>query len=79
MRKTPLTLVYSVCIIESVGDKKMKRRDLMKLPEKNGWYLKRNGGNHDIYTNGQENEPISRQSEIKEDLAKAIIKRRGLK
>lgn len=56
----------------------MKRRDLIKLLEKNGWYLKRNGGNHDIYTNGRENEPISRQSEIKEDLAKAIIKRRGL-
>lgn len=56
----------------------MKRRDLIKLLEKNGWYLKRNGGNHDIYTNGVDNEPISRQSEIKEDLAKAIIKRRGL-
>ena len=57
----------------------MKRRDLIRLLEKNGWYLKRNGGNHDIYTNGRENEPVSRQSEIKEDLAKAIIKRRGLK
>ena len=57
----------------------MKRRDFIKLLEKNGWYLKRNGGNHDIYTNGRENEPVSRQSEIKEDLAKAIIKRRGLK
>lgn len=57
----------------------MKRRDLIKLLERNGWYLKRNGGNHDIYTNGVDNEPISRQSEIKENLAKAIIKRRGLK
>ena len=57
----------------------MKRIDLIKLLEKNDWYLKRNGGNHDIYTNGVDNEPISRQSEIKEDLAKAIIKRRGLK
>ena len=57
----------------------MKRRDLIKLLERNGWYLKRNGGNHDLYTNGVDNEPISRQSEIKEDLAKAIIKRRGLK
>lgn len=57
----------------------MKRRDLIKRLERNGWYLKRNGGNHDIYTNGVDNEPISRQSEIKEDLAKAIIKRRGLK
>ncbi len=26
----------------------MKRRDLIKLLEKNGWYLKRNGGNHDL-------------------------------
>ncbi|MGN0566401.1 MAG: type II toxin-antitoxin system HicA family toxin [Candidatus Limousia pullorum] len=26
----------------------MKRKDLIKLLEKNGWYLKRKGGNHDI-------------------------------
>ena len=31
----------------------MKRRDLVKLLEKNGWYLKRNGANHDLYTNGE--------------------------
>lgn len=57
----------------------MKRRDLIKLLEKNGWWLKREGGNHDIYTNGTACEPISRQSEIKEPVAKKIIKRRGLK
>lgn len=57
----------------------MKRRDLIKLLEKNGWWLKRNGGNHDIYTNGTVTEPISRQSEIKEAVAQAIIRRRGLK
>lgn len=57
----------------------MKRRDLIKLLEKNGWYFKRNGGNHDIYTNGKENEPISRQREIKESIANAIIRRRKLK
>lgn len=55
----------------------MKRKDLIKLLEKNGWYFKRNGGNHDIYTNGKDIEPISRQTEIKETVAKAIIKRRG--
>jgi predicted RNA binding protein YcfA (HicA-like mRNA interferase family) len=55
----------------------MKRRDLIKLLEKNGWRLKR--GNHDIYTNGTECEPISRQREIKEPVAQAIIRRRGLK
>lgn len=57
----------------------MKRRDLVKLLEKNGWWLKRNGGDHDIYTNGENNEPVSRQTEIKEAVAQAIIKRRGLK
>lgn len=57
----------------------MKRKDLIELLEKNGWHLKRNGGNHDIYTNGTEAETIPRHTEIKENLAKAIIKRRGLK
>ena len=57
----------------------MKRRDLIKLLEANGWYFKRGGGNHDIYTNGKDIEPISRQKEIKESVAKAIIRRRGLK
>lgn len=57
----------------------MKRRDLIKLLEKNGWYFKRDGGDHEIYTNGKDIEPISRQREIKEAVAKAIIKRRGLK
>ena len=55
-----------------------KRADLIKLLEKNDWYLKRNGGDHDLYTNGKETETIPRHREIKESLAKAIIKRRGL-
>ena len=57
----------------------MKRRDLIKLLEENGWYFKRQGGNHDIYTNGKDIEPISRQKDIKEAVANAIIRRRGLK
>ena len=57
----------------------MKRRDLLKLLKRNGWWLKREGGNHDIYTNGIDNEHISRQREIKEAVAQAIIRRRGLK
>ncbi|MCF2642635.1 MAG: type II toxin-antitoxin system HicA family toxin [Lachnospiraceae bacterium] len=56
----------------------MKKRDLVKLLEENGWYLKRSGGNHDLYTNGQKIEPIPRHSEINEKLAKAIIKKLGL-
>lgn len=57
----------------------MKTKDLIKLLEKNGWYLLRNGSNHDVYSNGKEMEPIPRHRETKENLAKAIIKRRGLK
>lgn len=57
----------------------MKRRDLIKLLERNGWWLDRNGGNHDLYTNGEKSEPIPRHGEIKEMLAKAIIRKHGLK
>jgi len=57
----------------------MKRRDLIKKFEENGWWFERHGGNHDIYTNGTHIEPISHAKEIDENLAKKIIKRRGLK
>lgn len=57
----------------------MKRTDLIKLFLKNGWHFKRNGGNHDIYTNGIDTESVPRHNEIKENLAKAIIKKHGLK
>jgi len=57
----------------------MKRRDLIKLLEKNGWRLIRSSGGHDIYAKGDECEPIPRHSEIKENLARGIIKRHGLK
>ena len=70
--------MYLVCIIQSRGEE-TKRRDLIKLLEANGRYYKRNGGDHDIYTDGKHIEPVSRQREIKESVAKAIIRRRGLK
>ncbi len=57
----------------------MKRKDLIALLEKNGWELKRNGGNHDIYMKGSDRETIPRHREVAENLAKAIIRRRGLK
>lgn len=57
----------------------MKRRDLIKLFEKNGWWKLREGHDHTIYTDGKAFEPVSRQTEIDERLAKTIIKRRGLK
>jgi len=57
----------------------MKRRDLVKLFMRNGWWLEREGSNHSIYTNGNASEPIPRHTEIDEILVKAIIKRGGLK
>ena len=57
----------------------MKQKELIKLLERNGWTKAREGGNHTIYRKGTEVEPIPRHKEIDEQLAKAIIKRRGLK
>ena len=57
----------------------MKRRDLIKKLEQNGWWFLRHGGNHDIYTNGKRSEPISHQREIDEILAQKILKRNGIK
>ena len=56
----------------------MKRRDLVKLLEKNGCFFKRSGGSHDLYTNGEKTVAIPRHSEINEMLAKDIIKQLGL-
>ena len=56
----------------------MKRTDLIRTLEQNGWYLLRNGSNHDIYTNGIKMEPIPRHKEVHERLAQAILKRAGI-
>lgn len=57
----------------------MKTKDLIKLLEKNGWKFKRHGGNHDVYEKDGKRESIVRHRETDEDLAKAIIRRNGLK
>ena len=57
----------------------MKRSDLERKLRDNGWWCERHGGNHDVWTNGKDHETIARHREISEGLAKAIIKRRGLK
>lgn len=57
----------------------MKRRELLKLFEKAGWKLRRNGGSHDIYTDGRNIEAIPRHTDIDEKLARGLIKKWGLK
>ncbi len=54
----------------------MKRRDLIKNMEKTGCVLIRHGGRHDWYQNPRTkvSQPIPRHREIKDGLAKHIIK-----
>ena len=56
----------------------MKRKELIRLLEKAGFRFERHGGNHDVYVRKSEREEIPRHKEVKESLAKTIIKRRGL-
>ncbi|MGH2413148.1 MAG: type II toxin-antitoxin system HicA family toxin [Microcystaceae cyanobacterium] len=54
----------------------MKRRDLIEKLEQMGCIFVRHGGKHDWYQNSRKNvsQPIPRHREIKEHLAKHIIK-----
>ena len=54
----------------------MKRRDLLKKLDKMGCIFVRHGGKHDWYQNPRTkvSQPIPRHREIKEQLAKHIIK-----
>jgi len=54
----------------------MKRRDLVQQIEKNGCLFIRHGKRHDWYQNPRTGvcQPIARHREIKEPLAKHILK-----
>ncbi len=52
----------------------MKKRDLEQELGRLGWWLKREGGNHEIWTNGEDTESVPRHREINELLAKKIIR-----
>lgn len=57
----------------------MKRRILVKMLENAGFCLKRNGGKHDVFQRGSDIEYVPRHKEINENLAKAIIRKWGLR
>ena len=57
----------------------MKQKDLVEMLKRNGFTFERHGGDHDLYIRGHERETVPRHREIDERLAKAIIRRRGLK
>jgi predicted RNA binding protein YcfA (HicA-like mRNA interferase family) len=57
----------------------MKRRDLERKLRIAGCYLKREGGSHSLWMNPKNGviEAIPRHKEIKEPLAKKILKKLG--
>lgn len=57
----------------------IKRRDLIKYLEENGFYLLREGGKHSIYTNDKKTLPIKRHRVIDRVTANEICKQAGLK
>ncbi|MCS6937037.1 MAG: type II toxin-antitoxin system HicA family toxin [Candidatus Bipolaricaulota bacterium] len=56
----------------------VKRRDLIRYFEENGFYLLREGPRHSIYTNGQKIVPIKRKRELDRITANELCKQAGL-
>ncbi len=56
----------------------MQRFKLERKFKKNGWYLLRHGANHDIWTDGKKIEKLPRHPQIKESLARGLIRKHHL-
>ncbi|RCJ28850.1 hypothetical protein A6770_00130 [Nostoc minutum NIES-26] len=56
----------------------VKRKDLIKYLEVNGFYLLREGGNHSIYTNDIKTIPVKRHRAIDRITGNEICKQAGL-
>ena len=52
----------------------VKRTALERELKKAGWSFKRHGGNHDVWSNGQDETTVPRHNEINEYTAKGILK-----
>ena len=57
----------------------IKRRDLVKYFEENGFYLFREGAKHSVYTNGEKTVPIKRHRTLDRITANELCKQAGLK
>ena len=57
----------------------IKRRDLIKYFEENGFYLLREGRKHSVYTNNEKTVPIKRHRQIDRITANEICRQAGLK
>ena len=56
----------------------VKRMDIIKLFERNGFSLLREGGNHSIYTNGEKTIPLKRHKQFDRITANELCKQAGL-
>ena len=56
----------------------VKRRELVKYLEKNGFYLFREGGKHSIYADGTKTIPIKRHKTLDRITANELCKQAGL-
>lgn len=57
----------------------VQRRKAIKVLKDNGWWLKRHGHSHDIYTNGSHSEPIPRHGDLNKLTWQGIVRRNNLK
>ncbi len=57
----------------------VKRRELVRYLEQNGFYLLREGANHSIYTNGTKVIPVKRHKQLDRIPANEICKQAGIK
>ena len=57
----------------------VRRRELVKYFEQNGFYLLREGSKHSIYTNEQKTVPIKRHRTVDRITANELCKQAGLK
>jgi len=57
----------------------VKRRDLIRYFEENGFYLLREGSNHSIFTNGEKTIPIKRHRNLDRITANELCKQAQLR
>ena len=71
-----LILYTNTCKVSFVKRKKLENQ-LKEL----GWWFLRHGRNHDIWTDGNRQEPIPRHNDINEKLAHTILRKaqKGIK
>ena len=70
--------VVAACLVDvhrCVYEEQMKRRELEEALRKLGWRFLRHGAKHDVWTDGERQEPIPRHTDINEKLARAILRR----